>query len=131
MPGRILIVDDYAAVAAVAATMVTMEGYEACVASSGREALEALEAFEPDLVILDLMLGDSVRGEDVLDRLRARGSKVPVLVLSALVVPGGVSFDGQPNVETMAKPFKVRDLSARVAAMLARRWSREDGSHAA
>lgn len=116
MAERILVVDDYPAVAAVAATMATMEGYEVRVAHTGAEALAAAREFQPALIILDLMLGGPLTGEQVLARIR-EGSDVPVLVLSALV-GDGPSFNGIANVETMAKPFKVRALSTRIAAMV-------------
>jgi DNA-binding response OmpR family regulator len=118
MGTRILVVDDYPAVAAMTASMAVMEGYQVLVAHTGREALDKVGTFDPHLVILDLMLGGPPGGEDVLAHMRDAGSRVPVLVLSALVGAGWRPLDRHANVETMAKPFKVRELSARIAAMV-------------
>jgi two-component system, OmpR family, response regulator len=95
-----------------------MEGYEVRVAHTGADALAQIADFDAELIILDLMLGGPLGGEDVLEHIRASGSDVPVLVVSALVGAGGVSFDGRANVQTMAKPFKVCELSRRMASML-------------
>lgn len=117
---RILVVDDYPSIATVTAMMATMEGYDVRVAHSGREALVIVEDFDPELIVLDLMLGGGLSGEEVLAAVRRREPPISVLVLSALVKNGRApAVEPGDGVDLMAKPFKVRELSTRIAGLLA------------
>jgi DNA-binding response OmpR family regulator len=98
-----------------------MEGHEVRVAKSGDEGLAAVTEFNPDLVLLDLMLPGELTGTQVLERIRAdRGQEPKVLVVSALVNPTTApQLEAFGNVQTLAKPFKIKELSSRIQGMLA------------
>lgn len=116
---RILIIEDYRAVADVEAMLATMEGYEVRVAADGRQGLDAVAEFRPDLVVLDLMLPGEVSGEEVLRSILGDPLAVTrVLVVSALVNPGTASrLESDPRVRTMGKPFHVKELSEQIRAL--------------
>jgi two-component system response regulator RegX3 len=118
-PARILVVDDEPSITEFVSYNLKKEGYEVTVAEDGDEALE-LAALHPfDLVVLDVML-PGIDGYEVCRRLR-QNSSVPVLFLSArdteLDKVVGLEIGGD---DYLAKPFGVRELSARVKALLRR-----------
>jgi DNA-binding response OmpR family regulator len=117
----VLIVEDYYALADIESLLCTMEGHEVRVAKTGDEGLVAVAEFQPDLVLLDLMLPGELTGTQVLERIRSDHGQTPkVLVVSALVNPAtAVQLEAFGNVQTLAKPFKIKDLSSRIQAMLA------------
>ena len=96
------------------------EGYEVSVARDGEEGLRLALAERPDLVLLDVML-PRLGGLDVCRRLRAQGSAVPVIMLTAR----GQEIDKVLGLELGAddyvtKPFGVNELLARIRAHLRR-----------
>jgi DNA-binding response OmpR family regulator len=117
---RLLLVEDEAALARGLADNFRDEGYDVRIVGHGDEALPAVAAFRPDLVVLDIMLpGRS--GLDILRDLRARGDKLPVLMLTAKgeVVDRVVGLELGAD-DYLAKPFALRELLARVRALLRR-----------
>lgn len=119
MSKKILIVEDYHALAAIQSQLAAMEGYDVRIARDGEEGLRLVEDYRPDLVILDLMLPGELGGEDVLRRMRAKGNETKVLIVSALVgTSPRAAFDEYSNVSTLAKPFKIRELSSQIGALL-------------
>ncbi|MFU8890861.1 MAG: response regulator transcription factor [Anaerosomatales bacterium] len=116
---RILVVDDEDSILEFVSYNLKKEGYEVQTASTGDEALELAAAHEFDLVILDIML-PGADGYEVCRKLRAR-SEVPVLFLSArdteLDKVVGLELGGD---DYLAKPFGIRELQARVKALLRR-----------
>jgi DNA-binding response OmpR family regulator len=129
---RLLLVEDDAALARGLADNFRDEGYEVRIVGQGDEALPAVAAFRPDLVVLDIMLpGRS--GLDILRDLRARGDELRVLVLTAKgeVVDRVVGLELGAD-DYLAKPFALRELLARVRALLRRGGGRAsaDGSRA-
>ena len=117
---RILIAEDDAILADGLTRCLRQSGYAVDCAKTGSEADATLVAGEYDLVILDLGL-PKLNGLEVLRHLRARGSKVPVLILTAL---DGVS-DRVRGLDLgaddyLAKPFAVSELEARVRALTRR-----------
>jgi len=82
MSSTILIVEDEFAVARGIQYALQQEGYQVAVAKSGEEGLDFATNQAPDLVVLDVRL-PGMDGFEVLRRLRASGSKAPVLVLTA------------------------------------------------
>jgi DNA-binding response OmpR family regulator len=118
---KVLIIEDYYALADIEHLLCTMEGYDVRVAKSGDEGLAQLAEFGPDLVILDLMLPGEVSGTQVLEKIREeRGQEPKVLVVSALVNPSTApKLEAYGNVQTLAKPFKIKELAARIQEMLA------------
>jgi two-component system alkaline phosphatase synthesis response regulator PhoP len=116
---RILVVDDELALAANIKAYFTQEGFEVEIAHDGPAALKAAQRFKPDLVVLDIML-PGMDGLEVLQQLR-RTSSVYVMLLSARaqetdrVIGLTVGAD-----DYLTKPFSLRELSARVKAVLRR-----------
>jgi two-component system alkaline phosphatase synthesis response regulator PhoP len=121
---RILVVDDEPAVLDLLVYNLTRAHYEVHTAASGRQALEAAARFAPDLILLDLMLPE-VDGLEVCRQLR-RTSKVPIIMITAR----GEEVDRVVGLELGAddyvvKPFSVRELLARIKAVLRRTQAEE------
>jgi DNA-binding response OmpR family regulator len=117
---RLLLVEDEPALARGLADNFRDEGYEVQVESRGDRAVAAVREARPDLVVLDIMLpGRS--GLDVLRDLRSAGDTVPVLMLTAKgdVVDRVVGLELGAD-DYLPKPFAVRELLARVRALLRR-----------
>jgi DNA-binding response OmpR family regulator len=122
MAATILIVEDEFAVARGIQYALQQEGYAVTVARSGEEAIEIAGREAPDLLLLDVRL-PGIDGFEVLRRLRASGSKAPVLVLTAR----DDEFDKVVGLELGAddyvtKPFGLRELLSRVRALLRRAY---------
>lgn len=117
---KILVVEDYYALADIETLLCQMEGYEVKTAKTGEEGLELIGSYGPDLVILDLMLPGDLSGSQVLQRIRSSGQEEPkVLVVSALVNQTTTpELEKYPNVQALKKPFKVKDLASRVRSMV-------------
>ena len=118
-PASILVVDDEASITEFVSYNLRKEGYDVAVAATGDEALALAKDHAFDLVVLDVML-PGIDGYEVCRRLRA-DSSVPVLFLSArdteLDKVVGLEIGGD---DYLAKPFGVRELQARVKALLRR-----------
>jgi DNA-binding response OmpR family regulator len=117
---RVLIVEDNADLAAGIQYNLNLEGYETCIAEDGRRALVVAEEWVPDLILLDLMLPE-LDGYQVLQTLRGRGVKTPVVILTARGEEAdkvrGFRLDADQYV---TKPFGVLELLERVRALLRR-----------
>ena len=117
---RILVIEDNTDLAQGIAYNLELEGYEVRIASDGRSGLDAAVQWAPDVVLLDLML-PGLDGFEVLRALRAKGSRIPVIILSARAEEAdkvrGFRLDADQYV---TKPFGVMELLERVAAMLRR-----------
>lgn len=116
---KILIVDDDVNIADLIALYLTKECFETMTVNDGEEALEVFETFQPNLIILDLML-PGIDGYQVCREIRAK-SQTPVIMLSAK----GEIFDKVLGLELgaddyMIKPFDTKELVARVKAVLRR-----------
>ena len=115
----LLVVEDDRTIAEVVAYQLQREGHQATIATDGIEALERLREAAYDLVILDLML-PRLSGLDVLRMLR-RDSATPVIILSARDGDADqVSALDLGADDYITKPFSIRQLLARVAAILRR-----------
>jgi DNA-binding response OmpR family regulator len=120
MPGQsILVVEDEGAIAEAVRVRLASEGYAVRVAGDGPEALRIAADERPDLVVLDLML-PGMDGLEVCRELQ-RESWVPVLMLTARADEAdkvaGLSVGAD---DYMTKPFSLRELAARVRAILRR-----------
>ena len=117
---RLLVVDDEPHIADLVATVARYEGWQAKTALNGEDALRAAAEFQPDIVVLDLMLPD-LDGFTVLDRMRAAGAMVPVVFLTARDGTAdrvaGLTRGGD---DYLVKPFSVEELMARLRAVLRR-----------
>ncbi|WP_298037864.1 response regulator transcription factor [uncultured Microbacterium sp.] len=119
-PLRILAVDDEQMLTDLLAMALRMEGWEVRTASSGMEALQVAREFEPDALVLDIMMPD-LDGMSVLRRLRESGNLVPVLFLTAKDAVGdriaGLTAGGDDYV---TKPFSLEEVIARLRAIIRR-----------
>ncbi len=123
---RVLVVDDEPTVREVVAEYLRRDGYEVCELDRGDTVQQTVERFQPDLVVLDIMLP----GANGLDLLRAgRTGGVPVILLTARSEETdrvlGLEFGADDYV---TKPFSPRELVARVRTVLRRA---QGGSNAA
>jgi two-component system response regulator MprA len=117
---RILIVDDEPAVRESLVSSLTFEGYDTAEAADGIEALTAVEREKPDLVVLDVLM-PRLDGLTACRRLRANGSDVPVLMLTARDMVGDrVSGLDAGADDYLVKPFELDELLARIRALLRR-----------
>jgi DNA-binding response OmpR family regulator len=117
---RVLVVEDEASLADTIAYSLRREGYEASTAGDGFAALDAAQAERPDVVVLDIML-PGIDGLELCRRIR-KTSAVPIIMLTAR----GDEMDRVVGLEVgaddyLAKPFSMRELLARVRALLRRR----------
>ncbi len=119
MKPRILVVDDDAALAEMLTIVLRGEGFEPFVVGDGTQALTAVREIRPDLVLLDLML-PGMNGIDVCRVLRA-DSGVPIVMLTAKSDTVDVVLGLESGADDyMVKPFKPKELVARVRARLRR-----------
>ena len=117
---RILIVEDEPAMVAGLRDNFEYEGYEVISAADGIEGLDRALADEPDLVVLDVMM-PRLSGLDVCKQLKTRKPALPIIMLTAR----GQEIDKVVGLELGAddyvtKPFSIRELMARVKAVLRR-----------
>ncbi len=116
---KILVVDDDEEMTGLLATYLIGEGYQVAVAADGAEALRATVAQEPDLVLLDIVLGEE-DGRDVLRELRLM-SDVPVIFLTGRGLESeriaGLKLGADDYI---VKPFSLAEVSARVETVLRR-----------
>ncbi|WP_329401798.1 response regulator transcription factor [Streptomyces melanogenes] len=119
-PARILVVDDEPEVRAAVEDGLAVEGYEVRGAADGLAALTEIAAWQPDAVVLDVMM-PVLDGLAVCRRLRALGDRTPVLVLTALdSVSERVDGLEAGADDYLVKPFALDELIARVRALLRR-----------
>ncbi len=116
---KILIVDDDNNIAELISLYMTKECFETLIVNDGESALEAVKSFEPNLILLDIML-PGIDGYQVCREIRAKLS-VPIIMLSAK----GEVFDKVLGLELGAddyieKPFDSKELVARTKAVLRR-----------
>ena len=117
--GKVLVVDDERSILELLAYNLRRNGYQVIEARDGRQALQLARTERPDLVILDLML-PRLDGLDVCRELR-RESTVPIIMLTARdeEVDRIVGLELGAD-DYVTKPFSVRELIARVRAVLRR-----------
>ncbi|MBD3378438.1 response regulator [candidate division KSB1 bacterium] len=123
---KILIVEDEKEMAIGLKDNFEFDGHNVSIASDGEEGLVLAESETPDLIILDVMLPKK-SGFDVCRELRAKGVRIPIIMLTAR----GQEIDKVLGLELGAddyitKPFSVRELLARVKAVMRRSSEQEE-----
>ncbi len=124
---KVLVVDDEPNIRELVEVALKFHGCAVAVSASGKDALHQTESYEPDLIILDVMLPD-MDGFEVCRALRTDGNDVPVIFLTARDTTSdtirGLTLGGDDYV---TKPFSVEALVARVRAVLRRTAREADG----
>jgi two-component system OmpR family response regulator len=117
---RVLVVDDEPNICALLSATLRLVAFDVRVADSGHGALIVVEEFDPDLVVLDVMLPD-LDGFDVARRLRTTGRSVPVLFLTARdAVEDRISGLTAGADDYVTKPFSLEEVVLRIKAILRR-----------
>ncbi len=120
-PAKILVVEDEPSIQQVLCFFLTHNGFEVLGVSNGQDAIQAIAEFDPQLVILDLIMRP-VSGWDVLEWLRINRppSSLPVIVLSALVnLKEQMHGFEEGAVEYITKPTQPSAIVERVRTILA------------
>src|SRR5919205_608791 len=100
---------------------LSLAGYTFQAVEDGKAALRLAAESEPDLVVLDVMLPEPLDGLEVARRLRAAGSEVPILMLTARDQLADKVAGFQSGADDyLSKPFAFEELVARVQALLRR-----------
>jgi two-component system, OmpR family, response regulator MprA len=117
---RVLVVDDDPAVRRSLTTALGRDGYEVLAADGGHAALAHLVAVSVDAILLDVAMAEP-NGLEVCRRLRARGDRTPILMLTArdLVDDRVAGLDAGAD-DYLVKPFALAELRARLRALLRR-----------
>ncbi|MDD9205693.1 response regulator transcription factor, partial [Georgenia sp. 10Sc9-8] len=127
---RLLVVDDEPNIRDLLASSLRFAGFDVVTADTGNAALRAVAEHEPDLVVLDVMLPD-MDGFTVTRRMRAHGSHLPVLFLTARDDMSdkvqGLTVGGDDYV---TKPFSLEEVVARIRAVLRRTRPADPGEDA-
>jgi two-component system, OmpR family, response regulator len=117
---RLLIVDDEPNIVELLSVSLRYAGFEVATARSGPEAVRVARTYQPDLLVLDVMM-PGMDGFDVVRRLRSDGHRVPVLFLTARDSTedkiSGLTLGGDDYV---TKPFSLEEVVARIRAVLRR-----------
>lgn len=119
-PVRVVVVDDEVTLSDLLSMALRYEGWDVKTASEGRAAIQLIREFQPDVVVLDVMLPD-IDGLQVLKRLRDDGHDTPILFLTAKDALddriAGLTAGGDDYV---TKPFSLEELIARLRGLIRR-----------
>jgi two-component system alkaline phosphatase synthesis response regulator PhoP len=125
MSQTILVIEDEPTLSRLLSYNLSQEGYETKVVDHGSEGLQVALAQSFDLIILDIML-PGLNGFEILTKLRQKGNKTPVIILTARnaeeEVVQGLKYGADDYI---TKPFGVAEMLARVSAVLRRTMSEE------
>ena len=129
MAKKVLIVEDDGNIAELLHLYLEKEGFETQVAGDGGKGVELFRSFQPDLVLLDIMLPEE-DGLSILQKLRASAAtkKLPVIMLTAK----NTEYDRVVGLDSgaddfISKPFGMMELVARVRAVLRRTAQKQAG----
>lgn len=115
---KILIVDDEPAIVDLIKINLELEGFETCVCYTGQQALKAAPIFNPDLIILDIMLPD-INGFEICKHLQSLS--IPIIMLTAKNDIKDKLYGLELGADDyITKPFDSRELTARIKTVLRR-----------
>lgn len=120
MPKKVLIVDDETNIVISLEFLIEQAGYDLRIAHNGQEALEQVAAFEPDLILLDVMM-PRINGFDVCRRVRENPTwqKTKIIMLTAkgreVEVAKGLALGADAYI---TKPFSTKELLAQIRYIL-------------
>lgn len=117
---RILIVEDDANSRWVLCALIRRLGYDCQVAANGQQALDVVDEFEPDIILMDLMM-PVLDGLEATRRLKAdaRTRGIPILALTGNATPQGLSAAHRAGCDDcLAKPVVFQDLLGRISRLL-------------
>ncbi len=124
---RILTIEDDDSVRSALRRALLLDGYEVLAAATGQEGLLQAQTVVPDAIILDLGLPD-IDGMEVCRRLRSVGNRTPILMLTARdAVEDRVDGLEAGADDYLVKPYDVRELQARLRAIMRRHLDGADG----
>jgi two-component system, OmpR family, response regulator MprA len=124
---RVLVVDDEPAVRRALERALRLDNYDVELAADGQEALDSLAVAPADAVVLDIAM-PRVDGLEVTRRMRRAGDRTPILMLTArdAIDDRVVGLDAGAD-DYLVKPFALKELQARLRALLRRSGEESDG----
>lgn len=121
---KVLIVDDDPDIVEASQLFLEKEGHQIETANSRGEGMKKVESFQPDLLILDVMMEHPDDGFTMAQDLRRLGKKFPILMLTSVASASGLAFDKDaemvPVDDFQAKPVEPAILVKKVAELLKR-----------
>ena len=124
----VLIVDDEPKIIHLVREILSAAGYDVVVSMNGEKAIEIVAMENPDIVLLDIVLSESMDGYEVTRRLR-RFSEVPIIMLTARVRESDLLEGFNVGADDyLTKPFSAKELLARIKAVLKRSQKGGNGS---
>jgi DNA-binding response OmpR family regulator len=117
---RILAVDDDKDILEIIKYILEDSGYEVHTLAEGKNLFDRIKQYEPDLILLDIMLGN-LDGRELCKTLKTQQEtkNIPVILISASHDPGRLNQDGCPD-DFIAKPFDIDVLLNRISSQLKR-----------
>jgi DNA-binding response OmpR family regulator len=123
---RVLVVDDEPRVVRLVSEILKVAGYDVLASATPEGALEVLTLNQPDLILLDVLLGPGLSGYDICRRVR-EFSDVAVIMLTAKATEGDILTGFEAGADDyLTKPFSAKELIARVQAVLRRTQRSEE-----
>ena len=119
MSGKILVVEDEESIRKLVCAYLEKEGYQVYQAVDGSAALKALRVYQPELVVLDILL-PGIDGLEVLARLRRESNAYVILLTARTEETDKISGLSMGADDYVTKPFSPRELAARVKAAFRR-----------
>ena len=113
VPGRVLVVDDEPYVRDMLRSALATMGAEVVTAANGAQALETVPTFQPDVILVDMMM-PGLNGWEVRDAIRRTGVTVPIILISGNEIAAREGF-----FDVLEKPFDLQKLAQIVTAAIA------------
>src|SRR5579872_997242 len=124
--GKVLVVDDDEKITTLLRAYLSKEGFEVDVAANGEDALRKVPQFQPDVLVLDIML-PGIDGIEVLRRVRQESPTYVVLLTAKADETDKVIGLTVGADDHVTKPFSARELTARIRAIFRRMRGQDEG----